>query len=304
MAADQVAPHEQWDIVSSVGLTALGVAVGRALETKNGTGLVDDPYAERFVRAAQPDGEFASVLEGGIAAAQSGDPDTADLWAAMAAHLGLRSRFFDEYFERAKADGVRQVVLLASGLDARPQRLDWPQDLQLFEIDQPLVLDFKERVLDEAGAQDRCQRHAVRVDLRDDWRSALLNAGFDPQAPTAWLAEGLLVYLPQDAERALLETISELSAPGSRIALEHASQFSDTLNDPLFERVSNRFGVDMHELVHSDDRQPALERLAGLGWSTAWNQDGASIASHYGREVPEVGAAFLDRVHYATSYLN
>ena len=58
------------------------------------------------------------------------------------------------------------------------------------------------------------------VDLRHDWPKALRDAGFDPSEPTAWAAEGLLPYLPADAQDLLFERIHVLSARGSRIAVE------------------------------------------------------------------------------------
>ena len=294
-----MAEHEQWDIVSSVGLTALGVAVARALETRDDNGLIQDPYAERLSRAAQPQGQLTGVLD-----AEPEDEAARELWTAMAAHLGVRSRFFDEYFRKSAEGGVRQAVILASGLDARPWRLEWPDDFRLFEIDQPQVIDFKDRVLAEDGAEARCKRFAVRADLREDWQSELLSAGFDPELPTAWLAEGLLPYLPPEAEQELLNSITRLSAPGSRVALEHAAtaNFTEALDDPFFQQVSERWGVDMQQLIHMDERTPAISRLQEQGWQVDWDENGSTTAAEYGREVTGNGAKFLDSVHYAAAH--
>ena len=291
-----MAEHEQWDIVSSVGVTALGVAVARALETENPNGLIEDPYAERLSRAAQPEGQITAVLDG-----EPAEQGAAELWTAMSTHLGVRSRFFDDYFADAAQQGVRQAVILASGLDARAYRLDWPDGFTVFEIDQPKVLEFKDRVLAEDGAEPRCKRFAVRADLRDDWVSALSSAGFDPELPTAWLAEGLLPYLPPEAEQELLASITRLSAPGSRVALEQASpaSFAQALDEPMFHQVSERWGVDMRQLVHLDERRPAVERLTEQGWTVDRDATGATIAGEYGRDFSGDTARFLDFVHYA-----
>lgn len=291
-----MAEHEQWDIVSSVGITALGVAVARALETRNPDGLIEDPYAERLSRAAQPEGQLTGVLDG-----EPAEEDTAELWRAMATHLGVRSRFFDDYFAAATRSGVKQAVILASGLDARAYRLDWPAGFAVFEIDQPKVLDFKDRVLSADGAEPRCKRFAVRADLRDDWVGELRSAGFDPELPTAWLAEGLLPYLPPEAEQELLASITRLSAPGSRVALEQASaaSFAQALDEPMFHQISERWGVDMRQLVHFDERQPAVERLSEQGWTVDRDDTGAATAAEYGREFSGDTARFLEFMRYA-----
>ena len=242
--------YEQWDIVSSVGLTALVVAAGRSVDTHRRDGLISDPYAERFVAAAGP----PTPLPTRPVPPRSDSED--ELWQMMSGYMGVRTRFFDEFFDAAGRAGVRQAVLLAAGLDARAQRLDWAPGTTLFEVDQPAVLAFKDEVLGEApgGGRPRCDRRTVAVDLRDDWTGALDGAGFDPSAPTAWLAEGLLPYLPADAQEALLGAVDERSAPGSWVALEDFTDIATQLQDPAFRRVPDGIGVDMSELLHSDDR--------------------------------------------------
>lgn len=294
-----MAEHEQWDIVSGVGRTALWVAVARALEARADNGLIEDPYAERLARAAQPEGSLTAVLD-----AAPEDETTRELWQLMALHLGLRTRFFDEYFNEFAGDGVNQAVIPASGLDSRPWRLEWPEGFRVFEIDQPDLLDFKDRVLSAEGTEPRCNRSAVRADLRDDWQSELLAAGFDPQAPTAWLLEGLLPYLPPEAEQQLLDNITRLSAPGSRLAMEHAdaANFGQAMDDPRFQQVSRRWGVDMAQLVHADQRTPAINRLRDQGWQIDRDEDGATTAAAYGRETTGHSAMHLEYVRYAIAH--
>ncbi|WP_236789320.1 SAM-dependent methyltransferase [Amycolatopsis sp. GM8] len=190
--------------LTGVGKTALGVAVIRAHESRRADRLFDDPYAQAFVDAL-PDA-FPQTA------------DTTGIGATFVAHAAIRTRFFDDYLLGA---GCAQVVLLAAGLDTRAFRLSWPPGTGLFELDLPDVLAFKEKVL--ANATPRCARTVVCVDLRMDWTSALSEAGFDPGVKTAWLAEGLLTYLTADEARRLMTAVSELSAPGSTLALEHGS---------------------------------------------------------------------------------
>src|SRR5205823_12478010 len=81
---------------------------------------------------------------------------------------------------------------------------------------------FKERVLRDLGAGSRCELRAVPTDLRDDWPQALRDSGFDPAAPTVWIGEGVLQYLSAPDEQRLLVAVDDLSAPGSRLALERS----------------------------------------------------------------------------------
>ena len=273
---------DQWDITESVGATALGVASGRAIETSRPDGLVDDPYAAAFVDAASGDLDLPTRRED--------DPE----WADRTTYIGVRSRFFDRFFTGATADGVRQVVLLAAGLDTRAQRLGWPAGTTVYEIDQAGVLDFKDRVLTDADATEAVDRVTVRVDLRHDWPGALRDAGFDPAAPTAWLAEGLLPYLPAQAEADLFARVQELSAPGSRIAVEHfAGSIAAMGDDEQFATMSERFGVDVRELFPQDGpRTDPDDRLRELGWQVT-PSPAADVARDYGRPLdPEQEPVF------------
>src|SRR5262249_18300270 len=133
---------DTWDITTSVGSTALFVATARALEAQKPDPLAVDPYAEVFCRAVG--GSSADVLDGK-------DPDaplkTADFGDPFVNFQAARTKYFDEYFLRAADAGVRQVVILAAGLDSRAYRLDWPAATTIFELDRPQVLDFKREVL-------------------------------------------------------------------------------------------------------------------------------------------------------------
>ena len=281
---------DQWDITSSVGATALVVAAGRATESRRGDRLVDDPLAQAFVDAAGP---VLPVPDGRTAAGTVEGPvggDDGDEWVAQAGYQGVRSRFFDEALLGA---GTRQVVLLAAGLDARALRLGWPCGTTVFEVDQPRVLGFKDEVIDSVGGTPTARRVRVPVDLRHDWPAALAAAGFDPQLPTAWLAEGLLPYLPADAERLLFERVHALSAPGSRIAVEHIGGIGDRLAaDPYLRSLSERlFGTDVRGLFFDEPRtEDPHTRLRRYGWRVT-SRRAADVAADYGRPLDDRIAA-------------
>ena len=164
--------------------------------------------------------------------------------------ITVRTRFFDDFFLQATGSGIRQAVIVASGLDTRAYRLPWPAETVVYEIDQPEVIEFKTRTLAGLGAEPTAQRRTVSVDLRDDWPSALVAAGFDTGQPTAWSAEGLLVYLPPEAQDRLFDNIAALSAPGSRIATEHM----DMRNIPSdwAQKLTER--SERHRLQHQPRR--------------------------------------------------
>lgn len=286
--------YEQWDIVSSVGLTALAVAAGRAIDTQRRDRLVDDPYAAEFVRAAAPPVAMPTSPP------ESDDPEYQRVWGYLADRLAVRSRYFDQFFQRAAEAGVEQGVILASGLDTRAFRLPWPEGFRLFEVDQPKVLEFKDEVLARESATAACDRRCVRVDLRDDWEGALDEAGFDRTRPTAWLAEGLLPYLPQDAEQRLLETIHHLSAPGSSIAVEISSPSQRT--NQWSPMMSKHLGVDMSSLMHSDDRPSPDTALAALGWTTTVDTV-VSMADHYRRNFDQQTRELSGQTGFVTAHL-
>jgi methyltransferase (TIGR00027 family) len=274
----------QQDLRSGVELTAVFIAASRAIETEHPDCLVSDPYAAAFVRAASmPGGGFTARDETG---------------QAMAAFVGIRSRFFDTVLV-SRTPIVRQVVLLAAGFDARAYRLQWPATTTVYELDRPAVIDFKEAVLTAEGAVPSCDRRAIGVDLQQDWALALTSAGFDRTQPTLWLAEGLLMYLPSAAQTALLDTIRELSTPGSTVALDHIPDVLSLLADNDFITISSLTeGFDARALFNAEPKQDPAIALSRNGWQTA-SVTALDVARGYGRELP-----FLLRItaHYS-SYL-
>ncbi|MFF4160211.1 SAM-dependent methyltransferase [Streptomyces sp. NPDC001678] len=274
----------QWDVVSGVGVTALAVAAARAVETSRPDALTEDPYALGFVEAARAPVKLpTSQVE---AAAFDGQ----GYWLEATTYVAVRTRAFDDYFRRAAEAGVTQAVLLASGLDSRAFRLPWPEHAVIYEIDQPLVLDFKLRVLREHGATAGGVHRPVGADLREDWPTALEAAGFDRARPTAWLAEGLLPYLPAEAEESLFQEIHRISAPGSRLAVETIGDLSAGLAGTAANDGVRTLGVDVRDLIHTEQRPAPADRLAGLGWSVR-EVAATEAAADYGRPLSPSFAA-------------
>lgn len=211
---------DTWDLASSVGATATMVAAARAAATRRPQPVISDPFAEPLVRAVGLD-VFTRMASGEL---DSDDVDDGVGFPRMADTFAARARFFDDYFADATGAGLRQVVIVASGLDARPYRLSWPAGTTVYEIDQPEVIDFKTSTLSKLGAVPAIEHRPVGIDLRQDWPAALQAAGFDPAQPTAWLAEGVLIgFLPPEAEVRLLDNVIALSAKGSRLAADYGT---------------------------------------------------------------------------------
>jgi methyltransferase (TIGR00027 family) len=279
---------DTWDLTSSVGVTATMVAAARAVATRADRPLIDDPFAEPLVRAVGVD-LLTRVATGEVNPSDLNDVHdgagasggSSGAMSRMADNMAVRTKFFDEFFLGATQAGIKQVVILASGLDSRAYRLAWPAQTVVYEVDQPQVIEFKSRTLAELGAAPTAERRVVAIDLRDDWPAALRAAGFDPAQPTAWSAEGLLGYLPPEAQDRLLDTITELSASGSRLATESAPNPEPGDEEKMKERmqrISERwrahgFELDMAGLVYFGDRNEAAPYLRDRGWA----MDGITI---------------------------
>ncbi|WP_422749432.1 class I SAM-dependent methyltransferase [Mycobacterium sp. WMMD1722] len=262
---------DSWDLASSVGATATLVAAGRAVASRDPRGLIDDPFAAPLVRAVGIE-FFAKLVDGEFDMTALTSPSGTSMQARID-EMALRTRFFDEYFVTATGGGIRQAVILASGLDARAYRLPWPADTVVYEIDQPAVIEFKTSTLAELGAEPTAHRRTVAVDLREDWPAALRAAGFDSTAPTAWCAEGLLIYLPPQAQDLLFDNITALSAPGSTIATEYVPGLQNMDPDKARESTAQMrelgLDLDMPSLVYRGERNNVLDYLTSLGWEVS-----------------------------------
>jgi methyltransferase (TIGR00027 family) len=296
---------DTWDLASSVGATATMVAASRAMASKAERPVINDPYAEPLVRAVGLD-LFTRLAAGELTPADLEENDGSPAGVQrMTDNMAVRTKFFDEFFVDATNAGIRQAVILASGLDARAYRLPWPAGTTVYEIDQPQVIEFKSRALAELGAQPTARRRTVAIDLRDDWPAALRSKGFDPDQPSAWSAEGLLGYLPPDAQDRLLDNITALSAPGSRIATD-----SGPTRDPAHEeRIKERFrtvserwrkhglDLDMTQLVYFGDRNEASLYLSDRGWEMGGSTIRELFAVNGLEPIADDDLPFADRLY-------
>jgi len=290
--------NDSWDITQSVGATALGVAAARAAETESENPLINDPFARVFVEAA---GEGMWSIYSNptlLAKAIEIEPDVQPRIQLMIDFMATRTAFIDQFFLGAADAGVRQVVILAAGLDARAWRLPWPDGTVVYELDQPKVLDFKSKTLREHGAQPSAQLVNVPIDLRQDWPKALREAGFDASRPTAWSAEGLVRYLSSEAQDLLFERIHSLSVAGSRLASNvPGAGFTDPQvvqreREDLQRmrataaKLVNAEITDYDDLWYPEERTPVDGWLREHGWDVA-AATFAELMARYSRSIPE-----------------
>jgi methyltransferase (TIGR00027 family) len=217
-----------------VAKTGLLVAALRAEETKRPDRLFDDPFADALA------GEVGRSLLGLYR--DSATSGTVPI-------IEVRTRWYDEAIARAAASGIRQFVILASGMDSRAYRLEWPDGTRVFEIDREEVMAEKARGL--GSAIPKCRRVAIGGNLADDWTRELSSRGFDRAARTMWLVEGLLQYLEAPAVELIFERIDALSAQKSMILFDviGRSLLESPIMAPTLERMREigapwQFGTD------------------------------------------------------------
>jgi methyltransferase (TIGR00027 family) len=290
--------NDSWDITESVGATALGVAAARAAETESKNPIISDPFARVFVDAAGTG--LWTVMANPTLAAQLADsePDLRARMRVMIDFMAVRTAFLDEFFQSAADAGVRQIVILAAGLDARAWRLPWPNGTTVYELDQPKVLEFKSATLQQHGARPKANLVNVPIDLRQDWPKALREAGFDASQPTAWSAEGLLRYLSASAQDLLIGRVHELSAAGSWFAANAPGEgFLDTDHVTRQREEMKRLRAaaarlldteipDFEELWYAEERTDVADWLRGHGWDAS-AATLAELLSRYGRSIPD-----------------
>ncbi len=301
--------NDSWDLATSVGATATMVAAARAIATNADNPVINDRFAEPLVRAVGVD-FFTRWVSGDLAAADVDDEESNWKLAHMPAAMAARTRFFDQFFQDATRAGIWQAVILASGLDARAYRLNWPDGMTVFEIDQPEVIAFKTSTLADLGAAPTADLRTVAIDLRQDWPAALRQAGLEPDRPTAWIAEGLLGYLPPQAQDLLMANITALSADGSRLAVEaipsrperDVEQAREMMRRSTAKWREHGFELDWEDLGFEGERKDVAGYLDGLGWRSVGTPMSQLLADNGLEAVPQShdSVSMADTVYYAS----
>jgi methyltransferase (TIGR00027 family) len=301
--------NDTWDLASSVGATATMVAAARAIATKADDPVINDQFAEPLVRAVGVD-FFTRWATGDLAAGDVDDEESSWKLSQMPDAMAARTRFFDSFFQEAAQAGIRQAVILASGLDARAYRLAWPADMTVFEIDQPEVIEFKTTTLEGLGATPKADLRTVAIDLRQDWPTALREAGLDTARPTAWIAEGLLGYLPPEAQDQLMDNITALSAEGSRLGVEaiprrperDTEQAREMMRKSTAKWREHGFELDWADLGFEGERKDVATYLDGLGWRSSGTEMSQLLADNGLEAGPQASdsVSMADTIYYSS----
>ena len=301
--------NDTWNLATSVGATATMVAAARAIATNSDNPLIEDRFAEPLVRAVGVE-FFTRWAAGEVVAADLDDHESDWKLGYMPDAMAARTRFFDAFFRDATRAGIRQAVILASGLDARAYRLAWPADMTVFEIDQPQVIEFKATTLAGLGAAPKADLRTVAIDLRQDWPQALLEAGLDDSRPTAWIAEGLFGYLPPEAQDRLLDNITALSAEGSRLACEAIPDRSQLDIERAREMMrgatakwrEHGLELDFEDLGYEGERNDVASYLQNLGWRSVGTQMSQLLADNGLAAIPQNNdsVSMADTIYYTS----
>jgi methyltransferase (TIGR00027 family) len=301
--------NDTWDLATSVGATATMVAAARAIATRADNPLIDDRFAEPLVRAVGVD-FFTRWATGDLTAADLDDDESSWRLEHMPDAMASRTRFFDSFFREATRAGIRQAVILASGLDARAYRLAWPDGMTVFEVDQPQVIEFKTATLADMGATPTADRRPVAIDLRNDWPAALIDAGFDKSRPTAWIAEGLFGYLPPEAQDRLLDNISALSTDGSWLATEAVPNLPEVDLDRAREMMrkatekwrAHGFELEFADLGYEGERNDVAAYLDSLGWRSVGTPMSQLLADNGLAAIPQSNdsVSMADTIYYTS----
>jgi methyltransferase (TIGR00027 family) len=295
--------QDTWDLASSVGATATMVAAARAMASAETDAIINDPFAAPLVRAVGLD-FFVRLMDGEVLPQEeaAGERDL----RLETDSIAVRTRFFDDFFLNAARDGIHQSVILAAGLDARAYRLAWPPGSVVYEVDQPKVVEFKDTAMAGLGAAPTADRRTVAIDLRDDWPEALRRSGFDVTQPTSWSAEGLLMYLPPEAQDRLFDNITELSVPGSKLATEYHGDSGRTMSERA-KQFNQRWAnlgcdIDLSGLFFDGERSNVVDYLSERGWDVTTRPRREYFAD-YGRVFPDDEESQLRNIIAVTATL-
>ncbi|MFF9067930.1 class I SAM-dependent methyltransferase [Streptomyces sp. NPDC014891] len=266
--------------MEAVSRTAQWTAAARALETEREDRLFADPYARTV--ADEIGFELLERYAGG----------------GTVPFLAIRTTYLDRAIvDTVRERGIRQVVFLAAGMDTRFFRLPWPDGVTVYELDRPALLEAKAEMLAREPRPAGRDRVTVPVDLTQDWTGPLKEAGWKSEEPVLWVVEGLLFFLPEQAVRTLISTLSAHAAPGSVLLGDVISQAA--LDNPLARGFMKALDEDGNPWLFGTEEPEQL--LADCGWAVREVRQPGEDGADFGRwpypvparSVPRVPRSFL-----------
>ena len=242
--------------------TAQIVALMRAVLSSPAIALVDDPYAESMLKPSYR--LVSQALQGFAGRLVLGAADVTA--AGVVSMLAGRTRFFDDAIQSALQRGLRQVVLLGAGYDARALRLA-RHGVRFFEVDHPATQADKRRRVEALGR--RYPATLVTVDFtKDRLQDKLREADFHTDEPTFFLWEGVIMYLSEAQVRGTLRAIKELAAPQSQLSFDCVRRGVSLLDEAVAQLGKLSFaGLFGEPLDFRADPGPLAQLLSEEGWA-------------------------------------
>jgi methyltransferase (TIGR00027 family) len=149
-------------------------------------------------------------------------------------HQARRTKAIDHAVAETIGGGATQLVILGAGLDARAWRLPAAATVRVFEVDHPSTQAWKR----DHAPRDRTPTFVAVDFMRDSLDERLQSAGHDPTQPTAWIWEGVTMYLDRAAIAGTLAVVAKRSAPKSSLSVTYVAP-GDVTFGPLFLPVAN-----------------------------------------------------------------
>jgi len=212
-----------------------------------------------------------------------------------------RARFVEDLIIEQHEQGVDQYIILGAGLDTFAQRRpDIASKLQIFEIDQPDTIAWKQQWLTDLGFGVPKYLHFVPVDFEtSSWWEQLLKAGFDINKPAVIACTGVSLYLTKEAIIATLNQIATL-APGSKLAMTFylPVELLDEEDKPMQEMAEKGAGAAGTPFVSFFAPNEVLAMAKNAGFKDAKTISTRDIERYYFKDradglVPASGEVFL-----------
>ena len=269
--------------------TAQGVAKQRLIETIAGPekSVINDPYAANFVMGSGVIKLMGHRLNVWL---------TSKLAPGFHEHLISRTRFVDDLIEKSAKEGIEQYVILGAGYDSRAYRLNLPNSLKIFEVDQPEVSDIKLSKLPKDLPNLKNVRY-VNVDFSyQTLREELITAGFDKAKSTIFTLEGVAQYITNEALNSTLKELSSVTE-GARSIF-----FMSYVNELLNEDPAACFGKGYPNPIKKANLIKSLSAKVGEPWISFYrDEELESILSQNGYSITEnVTLEDLNSLYFST----
>ena len=110
------------------------------------------------------------------------------------------TKYIDDALINALSTGIKQVVILGAGFDARPFRISGIEQAHVFELDLPKLQLAKQSIISKF--MGRLPAHVTFIPVDFDWQAlhnVMSEVGFDWALRTFFIWEGVTQYITGEA---------------------------------------------------------------------------------------------------------